>query len=145
MKSSIFYWLVIFLVFLNTLTIASEHYNQPHWLTEVQGESRPAGPQYSGRLGPVPGRAGGPRRAHQGLAAREPLKHTSSLYTDGAPLARRCRPPACPGRHRWVQETRSRALACWATSDLWLPPLRPQWVFSTWGLSMASRCAGRNL
>ncbi|KAB0347875.1 hypothetical protein FD754_012732 [Muntiacus muntjak] len=33
-KSSIFYWLVIFLVFLNTLTIASEHYNQPHWLTE---------------------------------------------------------------------------------------------------------------
>lgn len=37
-KSNIFYWLVIFLVFLNTLTIASEHYNQPHWLTEVQGE-----------------------------------------------------------------------------------------------------------
>lgn len=29
---------MIFLVFLNTLTIASEHYNQPHWLTEVQGE-----------------------------------------------------------------------------------------------------------
>lgn len=42
MKSSIFYWLVIFLVFLNTLTIASEHYNQPHWLTEVQGERPPA-------------------------------------------------------------------------------------------------------
>lgn len=37
-KSNVFYWLVIFLVFLNTLTIASEHYNQPHWLTEVQGE-----------------------------------------------------------------------------------------------------------
>uniref|UniRef100_A0A8C3J2Y5 Voltage-dependent L-type calcium channel subunit alpha n=1 Tax=Chrysemys picta bellii TaxID=8478 RepID=A0A8C3J2Y5_CHRPI len=35
-KSNIFYWLVIFLVFLNTLTIASEHYNQPYWLTEVQ-------------------------------------------------------------------------------------------------------------
>ncbi|XP_062837240.1 voltage-dependent L-type calcium channel subunit alpha-1C isoform X8 [Anolis carolinensis] len=35
-KSSVFYWLVIFLVFLNTLTIASEHYNQPDWLTEVQ-------------------------------------------------------------------------------------------------------------
>ncbi|XP_075752676.1 voltage-dependent L-type calcium channel subunit alpha-1C isoform X7 [Pelodiscus sinensis] len=35
-KSNIFYWLVIFLVFLNTLTIASEHYNQPDWLTEVQ-------------------------------------------------------------------------------------------------------------
>lgn len=25
-------------MFLNTLTIASEHYNQPDWLTEVQGE-----------------------------------------------------------------------------------------------------------
>ncbi|XP_072340717.1 voltage-dependent L-type calcium channel subunit alpha-1C isoform X4 [Scyliorhinus torazame] len=35
-KSSVFYWLVIFLVFLNTLTIASEHYNQPDWLTLVQ-------------------------------------------------------------------------------------------------------------
>uniref|UniRef100_A0A8D0GZQ5 Voltage-dependent L-type calcium channel subunit alpha n=1 Tax=Sphenodon punctatus TaxID=8508 RepID=A0A8D0GZQ5_SPHPU len=35
-KSNIFYWLVIFLVFLNTLTIASEHYNQPDWLSEVQ-------------------------------------------------------------------------------------------------------------
>ncbi|XP_037832706.1 voltage-dependent L-type calcium channel subunit alpha-1D isoform X3 [Kryptolebias marmoratus] len=35
-KSVIFYWLVIILVFLNTLTIASEHYNQPDWLTEVQ-------------------------------------------------------------------------------------------------------------
>ncbi|XP_078424367.1 voltage-dependent L-type calcium channel subunit alpha-1C [Cetorhinus maximus] len=35
-KSSVFYWLVIFLVFLNTLTIASEHYSQPDWLTLVQ-------------------------------------------------------------------------------------------------------------
>ncbi|XP_078026295.1 voltage-dependent L-type calcium channel subunit alpha-1D isoform X2 [Epinephelus lanceolatus] len=35
-KSVTFYWLVIILVFLNTLTIASEHYNQPNWLTEVQ-------------------------------------------------------------------------------------------------------------
>ncbi|XP_053110951.1 voltage-dependent L-type calcium channel subunit alpha-1C isoform X6 [Hemicordylus capensis] len=35
-KSNVFYWLVIFLVFLNTLTIASEHYSQPDWLTEVQ-------------------------------------------------------------------------------------------------------------
>ncbi|XP_077791313.1 voltage-dependent L-type calcium channel subunit alpha-1C isoform X17 [Podarcis muralis] len=35
-KSNVFYWLVIFLVFLNTLTIASEHYNQSDWLTEVQ-------------------------------------------------------------------------------------------------------------
>lgn len=37
-KSTVFYWLVIVLVFLNTLTISSEHYNQPDWLTEVQGE-----------------------------------------------------------------------------------------------------------
>lgn len=36
-KSVTFYWLVIILVFLNTLTIASEHYDQPEWLTEVQG------------------------------------------------------------------------------------------------------------
>lgn len=36
-KSTAFYWLVIVLVFLNTLTISSEHYNQPVWLTEVQG------------------------------------------------------------------------------------------------------------
>uniref|UniRef100_A0A8C5FNE0 Voltage-dependent L-type calcium channel subunit alpha n=1 Tax=Gadus morhua TaxID=8049 RepID=A0A8C5FNE0_GADMO len=35
-KSVTFYWLVIVLVFLNTLTISSEHYNQPDWLTEVQ-------------------------------------------------------------------------------------------------------------
>nr|XP_055023196.1 voltage-dependent L-type calcium channel subunit alpha-1D isoform X1 [Misgurnus anguillicaudatus] len=35
-KSDIFYWLVILLVFLNTLTISSEHYDQPKWLTEVQ-------------------------------------------------------------------------------------------------------------
>ena len=41
MKSVLFYWLVIVLVFLNTLTIASEHYNQPEWLTEIQGWSRP--------------------------------------------------------------------------------------------------------
>lgn len=36
-KSNVFYWLVIFLVFLNTLTIASEHHQQPEWLTNVQG------------------------------------------------------------------------------------------------------------
>ncbi|XP_053291132.1 calcium channel, voltage-dependent, L type, alpha 1D subunit, a [Pleuronectes platessa] len=35
-KSVPFYWLVIILVFLNTLTISSEHYNQPSWLTQVQ-------------------------------------------------------------------------------------------------------------
>lgn len=36
-KSTTFYWLVIVLVFLNTLTISSEHYKQPDWLTEAQG------------------------------------------------------------------------------------------------------------
>ncbi|XP_072419602.1 voltage-dependent L-type calcium channel subunit alpha-1S-like isoform X2 [Chiloscyllium punctatum] len=35
-KSDFFYWLVIFLVFVNTLMIASEHHHQPHWLTDVQ-------------------------------------------------------------------------------------------------------------
>ncbi|XP_068109760.1 voltage-dependent L-type calcium channel subunit alpha-1D isoform X10 [Hyperolius riggenbachi] len=35
-KSVSFYWLVIILVFLNTLTISSEHYNQPEWLTQIQ-------------------------------------------------------------------------------------------------------------
>lgn len=39
-KSVTFYWLVIVLVFLNTLTISSEHYNQPDWLTQIQGTSR---------------------------------------------------------------------------------------------------------
>ncbi|XP_068104416.1 voltage-dependent L-type calcium channel subunit alpha-1F isoform X2 [Hyperolius riggenbachi] len=36
-KSVAFYWMVLLLVFLNTLTIASEHYRQPEWLTEIQG------------------------------------------------------------------------------------------------------------
>ena len=35
-KSKSFYWFIIFLVFLNTLVQASEHYQQPHWLTNVQ-------------------------------------------------------------------------------------------------------------
>uniref|UniRef100_A0A8C5R6D1 Voltage-dependent L-type calcium channel subunit alpha n=1 Tax=Leptobrachium leishanense TaxID=445787 RepID=A0A8C5R6D1_9ANUR len=35
-KSVSFYWLVIILVFLNTLTISSEHYDQPNWLTQIQ-------------------------------------------------------------------------------------------------------------
>ncbi|KAG9340306.1 hypothetical protein JZ751_021753, partial [Albula glossodonta] len=35
-KSVTFYWLVLILVFLNTVTSASEHYNQPNWLTQVQ-------------------------------------------------------------------------------------------------------------
>ncbi|XP_020280944.1 muscle calcium channel subunit alpha-1 isoform X8 [Pseudomyrmex gracilis] len=35
-KSQVFYWLIIVLVFLNTGVLASEHYNQPHWLDEFQ-------------------------------------------------------------------------------------------------------------
>ncbi|XP_039206587.1 voltage-dependent L-type calcium channel subunit alpha-1F isoform X1 [Crotalus tigris] len=35
-KSVSFYWMVLLLVFLNTLTIASEHYKQPYWLTQIQ-------------------------------------------------------------------------------------------------------------
>nr|CAB3227402.1 voltage-dependent L-type calcium channel subunit alpha-1D-like [Phallusia mammillata] len=35
-KSQTFYWLVIVLVFLNTLSLATEHYRQPDWLTQVQ-------------------------------------------------------------------------------------------------------------
>ncbi|XP_075180398.1 voltage-dependent L-type calcium channel subunit alpha-1F [Anomaloglossus baeobatrachus] len=35
-KSVTFYWMVLILVFLNTLTIASEHYRQPEWLTQIQ-------------------------------------------------------------------------------------------------------------
>uniref|UniRef100_A0A3Q3INQ7 Voltage-dependent calcium channel alpha-1 subunit IQ domain-containing protein n=1 Tax=Monopterus albus TaxID=43700 RepID=A0A3Q3INQ7_MONAL len=35
-KSVMFYWLVLLLVFLNTSLSASEHYNQPDWLTHVQ-------------------------------------------------------------------------------------------------------------
>ncbi|KAM6217306.1 voltage-dependent L-type calcium channel subunit alpha-1S [Rhynchocyon petersi] len=35
-KSRVFYWLVILVVALNTLSIASEHHNQPLWLTYLQ-------------------------------------------------------------------------------------------------------------
>ncbi|XP_071746366.1 voltage-dependent calcium channel type A subunit alpha-1 isoform X5 [Lepeophtheirus salmonis] len=34
-KQQWFYWFVIVLVFLNTLCVAVEHYNQPEWLTEL--------------------------------------------------------------------------------------------------------------
>ncbi|XP_004713266.1 voltage-dependent L-type calcium channel subunit alpha-1F [Echinops telfairi] len=36
MKSNACYWAVLLLVFLNTLTIASEHHGQPVWLTQTQ-------------------------------------------------------------------------------------------------------------
>ncbi|KAF7393973.1 hypothetical protein HZH68_010792 [Vespula germanica] len=35
-KSQAFYWLIIVLVFLNTVVLATEHYNQPHWLDDFQ-------------------------------------------------------------------------------------------------------------
>nr|XP_019606371.1 PREDICTED: voltage-dependent L-type calcium channel subunit alpha-1S [Rhinolophus sinicus] len=35
-KTKTFYWLVILIVALNTLSIASEHHNQPLWLTHLQ-------------------------------------------------------------------------------------------------------------
>lgn len=36
-KSQAFYWLIIVLVFLNTGVLATEHYQQPHWLDDFQG------------------------------------------------------------------------------------------------------------
>lgn len=35
-KSNFFYWLVIVLVFLNTLVLASEYHGQPKWLDDFQ-------------------------------------------------------------------------------------------------------------
>uniref|UniRef100_A0A8C4QLP1 Voltage-dependent L-type calcium channel subunit alpha n=1 Tax=Eptatretus burgeri TaxID=7764 RepID=A0A8C4QLP1_EPTBU len=35
-KSAAFFWLIIALVFLNTLSIATEHHGQPLWLTQTQ-------------------------------------------------------------------------------------------------------------
>ncbi|XP_008553533.1 muscle calcium channel subunit alpha-1 isoform X4 [Microplitis demolitor] len=35
-KSQVFYWLIIVLVFLNTGVLATEHYNQPDWLDQFQ-------------------------------------------------------------------------------------------------------------
>jgi voltage-dependent calcium channel L type alpha-1D len=36
-KSQAFYWLIIILVFLNTVVLATEHYQQSEWLDEFQG------------------------------------------------------------------------------------------------------------
>ncbi|XP_067171183.1 LOW QUALITY PROTEIN: voltage-dependent L-type calcium channel subunit alpha-1F, partial [Apteryx mantelli] len=41
-KSVSFYWAVLLLVFLNTLTIASEHHGQPPWLTQTQAYANKA-------------------------------------------------------------------------------------------------------
>lgn len=35
-KSQVFYWLIIVLVFLNTGVLATEHYKQPEWLDQFQ-------------------------------------------------------------------------------------------------------------
>eukprot|EP00057_Strongylocentrotus_purpuratus_P015657 XP_011670131.1 PREDICTED: voltage dependent calcium channel L-type isoform X4 [Strongylocentrotus purpuratus] len=35
-KSQAFYWIVIIMVFFNTVILASEHYSQPAWLTDFQ-------------------------------------------------------------------------------------------------------------
>lgn len=37
-KSQVFYWLIIVLVFLNTGVLATEHYGQPPWLDTFQGK-----------------------------------------------------------------------------------------------------------
>jgi voltage-dependent calcium channel L type alpha-1D len=38
-KSQAFYWLIIVLVFLNTVVLATEHYKQPYWLDDFQGKN----------------------------------------------------------------------------------------------------------
>lgn len=35
-KSQTFYWIIIVLVFLNTMVLATEHYRQPQWLEDFQ-------------------------------------------------------------------------------------------------------------
>ncbi|KAI3387752.1 hypothetical protein SNEBB_002200 [Seison nebaliae] len=35
-KSQAFYWIIIIMVFMNTAVLASEHYQQPHWLDKFQ-------------------------------------------------------------------------------------------------------------
>ncbi|XP_031800961.1 voltage-dependent L-type calcium channel subunit alpha-1F [Sarcophilus harrisii] len=50
-KSVACYWTVLLLVFLNTLTIASEHHGQPGWLTQIQGETCRESPSPSGSPG----------------------------------------------------------------------------------------------
>lgn len=53
-KTTNFYWLVLLLVFLNTVASASEHYGQPKWLTEMQGEtSSSLQPAQKGPLQPL--------------------------------------------------------------------------------------------
>lgn len=37
-KTQAFYWIVILVVFLNSLTLALEHYDQPEFLTDFLGK-----------------------------------------------------------------------------------------------------------
>lgn len=145
MKSSIFYWLVIFLVFLNTLTIASEHYNQPHWLTEVQGERPPAllllrlmglspgggqGEQGQGQEG-----SGSPR-PHQGLAAHQPVKQYQLTVHTRDPQGQQCSPPV-PAVTTGSRRPRQEQWLVWLSPILHCPPVAPMDCHGP-----ASRCAG---
>lgn len=40
-KTQAFYWIVILVVFLNSLTLALEHYDQPEFLTDFLGKILP--------------------------------------------------------------------------------------------------------
>lgn len=46
-KSQAFYWLIIILVFLNTVVLATEHYQQEVWLDNFQGLHLPFGTTHS--------------------------------------------------------------------------------------------------
>lgn len=37
-KSQWFYWTILLCVFLNTVSLATEHHQQPEWLGEFQGK-----------------------------------------------------------------------------------------------------------
>ena len=37
-KHYYFFWLVVCMVFINTVIMATKHYNQPEWLGKLQGE-----------------------------------------------------------------------------------------------------------
>lgn len=83
-KTTNFYWLVLLLVFLNTVASASEHYGQPKWLTEMQGRhfSVLAGfslvPWSSGGLSPPP-----PERANKVLLLLFTLEMLMKMYAFG--------------------------------------------------------------
>lgn len=49
-KHQAFYWTVLICVFLNTVITALQHYNQPDWLTQFQGDSDVVPPKFSSFL-----------------------------------------------------------------------------------------------